>query len=153
MRLLRGVSGEAILTQANVIMTRSGVAFICGGKWSSYRAMAEELIDYVIKHKQLDRGRVGPAGDGAGGDDTAALKPPLTPCVTRDVKLLGGSGCFATGPCRAGAEIQTLGRRPALKSLWRYRHYEWQIERILSHRRRGVIRHSVDSRGQCVLCG
>jgi glycerol-3-phosphate dehydrogenase len=112
MRLLRGVSGEAILTQTNVIMTRSGVAFICGGKWSSYRAMAEELIDYVIKHKQLDRGRVGPAGDGAGGDDTAALKPPLTPCVTRDVKLLGGSGCFATGPRRAGARSGRQLRLP-----------------------------------------
>ena len=29
----------------------SGVTFICGGKWSTYRAMAEELVDKVIAHK------------------------------------------------------------------------------------------------------
>ena len=27
----------------------AGVSFICGGKWSTYRAMAEELIDKVAE--------------------------------------------------------------------------------------------------------
>ena len=30
----------------------SGVTFICGGKWSTYRAMAEELVDKVIARTQ-----------------------------------------------------------------------------------------------------
>ena len=51
----------------------SGVVFICGGKWSTYRAMAEELIDKVIGWKG------------------AALKH-ATSCKTRDIKLLGGEG-------------------------------------------------------------
>jgi len=49
---------------------KSGVTFICGGKWSTYRAMAEELVDKVVAHKKL------PAG----------------PCVTRSTKLMGGEG-------------------------------------------------------------
>jgi len=52
---------------------KTGVTFICGGKWSTYRAMAEELIDKVISYK---------------GD---ALKH-ARPCTTREVKLLGGEG-------------------------------------------------------------
>lgn len=49
----------------------TGVAFICGGKWSTYRAMAEELIDKVVEHKKLR----------AAG-----------PCITKSIKLVGGEG-------------------------------------------------------------
>jgi len=49
----------------------TGVAFICGGKWSTYRAMAEELVDKVIEHKKIRH---------------------ATPCVTKNIKLLGGEG-------------------------------------------------------------
>ena len=47
----------------------SGVTFICGGKWSTYRAMAEELVDKVIEHKQLKH---------------------ATGCKTKKIKLMGG---------------------------------------------------------------
>jgi len=50
---------------------QTGVTFICGGKWSTYRAMAEELIDKVVEHKQLKQ-----AG----------------PCKTKGIKLIGGDG-------------------------------------------------------------
>lgn len=50
---------------------KTGVTFICGGKWSTYRAMAEELIDKVVAFKKLTH-----AG----------------PCVSREIKLLGGDG-------------------------------------------------------------
>lgn len=49
----------------------SGVTFICGGKWSTYRAMAEELIDKVIEHKGFKH---------------------TMPCKTKKIKLLGGEG-------------------------------------------------------------
>eukprot|EP00908_Phaeocystis_cordata_P024720 Transcript_7175.p1 GENE.Transcript_7175~~Transcript_7175.p1 ORF type:complete len:744 (-),score=397.36 Transcript_7175:377-2410(-) len=49
----------------------SGVTFICGGKWSTYRAMAEELVDKVIEHKQLKH---------------------ATGCKTKKIKLMGGEG-------------------------------------------------------------
>jgi glycerol-3-phosphate dehydrogenase len=51
--------------------SKTGVTFICGGKWSTYRAMAEELIDKVIGYKNLTH-----AG----------------PCVSKHIKLLGGEG-------------------------------------------------------------
>jgi len=49
------------------------VSFICGGKWSTYRAMAEELIDKVVAFK---------------GAPLAHAKP----CVSKEIKLLGGDG-------------------------------------------------------------
>ena len=51
----------------------TGVVFICGGKWSTYRAMAEELIDKVIGYK-------------------GAALAHAAPCTTREIKLLGGEG-------------------------------------------------------------
>jgi len=52
---------------------KTGVTFICGGKWSTYRAMAEELIDKVIAFK---------------GKPLAHA----TECITKELKLLGGKG-------------------------------------------------------------
>jgi len=51
----------------------TGVTFICGGKWSTYRAMAEELVDKVIAFKKSKLGHAGP-------------------CTTKEIKLLGGEG-------------------------------------------------------------
>ena len=51
----------------------TGVTFICGGKWSTYRAMAEELVDKVIAFK---------------GDKLKHARP----CTTKEIKLLGGEG-------------------------------------------------------------
>jgi len=53
---------------------KTGVIFICGGKWSTYRAMAEELIDKVIVAKGLNK------------------MSNIGPCVTRGIKLVGGDG-------------------------------------------------------------
>lgn len=50
---------------------QTGVVFICGGKWSTYRAMAEELVDKVIAYKGFSH---------------------ATPCVTKGIKLIGGEG-------------------------------------------------------------
>merc|ERR1719353_1060523 len=51
----------------------TGVIFICGGKWSTYRAMAEELVDRVIQFK---------------GDKL----PKCGPSITKEIKLIGGDG-------------------------------------------------------------
>jgi glycerol-3-phosphate dehydrogenase len=53
---------------------KTGVIFICGGKWSTYRAMAEELIDKVILEKNFTK--------------TAHVGP----CITKAIKLAGGDG-------------------------------------------------------------
>jgi len=46
----------------------SGVIFIAGGKWTTWREMAEEVVDRVV-------GKTGPR------------------CRTLDIKLFGGEGC------------------------------------------------------------
>jgi glycerol-3-phosphate dehydrogenase len=49
----------------------TGVTFITGGKWTTYREMAEHTLDRVIALKQLS---------------------PLGPCVTKQVPLIGSEG-------------------------------------------------------------
>jgi len=76
----------------------SGVTFICGGKWSTYRAMAEELIDKVTLALALTLTQTLTL--------TLALALALTltqviehkgfkhatACSTKKIKLLGGEG-------------------------------------------------------------
>jgi len=55
---------------------KTGITFVCGGKWSTYRAMAEELIDKVVEHKKDKLSHAGP-------------------CITKEIKLLGGEGYYS----------------------------------------------------------
>ncbi|EFJ11162.1 hypothetical protein SELMODRAFT_183439 [Selaginella moellendorffii] len=55
-----------------------GMVTITGGKWTTYRSMAQDAVDAAIKSGNL---------------------PPTNACVTRDLPLIGGEGydpsCFA----------------------------------------------------------
>ena len=69
--------GTAELARDHVIIEDgSGLVTISGGKWTTYRLMAEEAVDRVIA-----------------GDDFAGVKP----CRTHDMKLLGADGYRADG--------------------------------------------------------
>jgi len=48
----------------------TGVTFIAGGKWTTYREMAEDLVDRVVEDHELEAG----------------------PCVTLETKLIGAAG-------------------------------------------------------------
>ena len=42
---------EDTLTRVNIIEeSESGLITIAGGKWTTYRSMAEETVDYAVKH-------------------------------------------------------------------------------------------------------
>jgi glycerol-3-phosphate dehydrogenase len=55
----------------------SGITFVTGGKWTTYREMAEDVVDKVIEYKKLTTNY---NGDSIGK------------CVTLDTKLRGGDG-------------------------------------------------------------
>jgi glycerol-3-phosphate dehydrogenase len=63
-----GVKGTAALSRDHVIhIDRSGLMTICGGKWTTYRHMAEDCVDQAATLAQL----------------------PEKPCATRDLKIHG----------------------------------------------------------------
>jgi len=73
-----GVTSTAALSRDHVIhIDRSGLMTICGGKWTTYRHMAEDCVDQAATLAQL----------------------PEKPCATRDLRIHG----FHTSPKDFGA--------------------------------------------------
>ncbi|MES2448454.1 MAG: glycerol-3-phosphate dehydrogenase/oxidase [Bacteroidota bacterium] len=62
-----GSSTKEISRDHKLIVSAKGLITITGGKWTTYRKMAEETIDLAIKHSGL----------------------PFQPCVTKDLKIHG----------------------------------------------------------------
>ena len=63
----------------------TGTTFITGGKWTTYREMAQEVVDHAIALKGFDH-----------RDAAAALRP----CATLSKKLWGGEGYTANTAIR-----------------------------------------------------
>ncbi|GFK92519.1 Glycerol-3-phosphate dehydrogenase 2 [Fundidesulfovibrio magnetotacticus] len=71
-----GKQGTQDLARTHVIeQSPSGLVSITGGKWTSYRAMAEEAVDAAVKAFALDAG----------------------PCATHELRLLGSRGFVPQG--------------------------------------------------------
>ena len=68
----KSVTGTAALSRDHTIqVSRSGLLTIAGGKWTTYRKMAEDAVDRAIKLASL----------------------PERPCVTKDLPVHGSVGC------------------------------------------------------------
>lgn len=61
----------------------TGITFITGGKWTTYREMAEDVIDRVVKVHELNAG----------------------PCVTEKIRLRGGVGYTRNIPIKLVQEF------------------------------------------------
>lgn len=60
------------LVRSHLVYTSStGLITISGGKWTTYREMAEETVDTVLKNFKFDK--------------------PIKPCQTNDILLVGGT--------------------------------------------------------------
>jgi glycerol-3-phosphate dehydrogenase len=62
-------STSKISREHNIMIGRGGVFHITGGKWTTYRKMAEDMLEAVIREERL----------------------PHTPCTTATLKLVGWS--------------------------------------------------------------
>jgi len=62
---------EAISRDHVVVVGVGGVVTVCGGKWTTYRKMAEDAVDKAIEFGQLK---------------------PVCPCQTSRIYLFGGEG-------------------------------------------------------------
>ncbi|KAI9829122.1 MAG: mitochondrial glycerol-3-phosphate dehydrogenase [Thelocarpon impressellum] len=87
---------ESLVRNHLVDLSESGLLTCAGGKWTTYRQMAEETVDAAIDHFSLQPGPVTDAPDVSGTemiDDGARLDGS---CQTHQVKLIGAHGYSKT---------------------------------------------------------
>lgn len=84
-----GGNEEGQVSRDHVIATnpQTGITYVTGGKWTTYREMAEQVLDLVIEQNKFDAGQ----------------------CVTADMTLRGGIGYTKNLPIRL---VQELGLQP-----------------------------------------
>ncbi len=138
---MQGAANTAALSRDHTIhIDNSGLLTICGGKWTTYRHMAEDCVDHAIVLAQLDE----------------------KPCPTKDLKIHGyledcdslGSlavyGSDAEKIQQLVAENGDLGKKlhPSLpyiaaEVIWAMRHEMARtVEDILSRRMRALFLNS-----------
>jgi glycerol-3-phosphate dehydrogenase len=54
-----GANTKALSREHTVLVSRSGLITVTGGKWTTYRAMAEDVLDVCASHRLLDTRRKG----------------------------------------------------------------------------------------------
>jgi glycerol-3-phosphate dehydrogenase len=92
-----GAVSTAALSRDHVIhIDSSGLMTICGGKWTTYRHMAEDCVDQAVTLAQL----------------------PEKPCVTRTLPIHGAGSGAKPGDCLAvygsdGEKIRSLIQKDA----------------------------------------
>lgn len=87
---------ESLVRNHLIDFSSSGLLTCAGGKWTTYRQMAEECVDSAIEHYHLQPRRVENAPKVSGTeliDDGAVLDGS---CQTHQVKLLGAHGYSKT---------------------------------------------------------
>jgi len=133
-----GVANTAALSRDHVIhIDSSGLMTVCGGKWTTYRRMAEDCVDQAATLAQL----------------------PEKPCLTRDLKIHGfQSSSEDLGPLAVyGSDAAEIGKliadNPALgetlhpdlpylkaQVIWAVRHEMARtIEDVLARRTRALF--------------
>eukprot|EP00053_Salpingoeca_punica_P011770 m.104962 g.104962 ORF g.104962 m.104962 type:complete len:596 (+) comp15772_c0_seq1:27-1814(+) len=74
----KAVNTESVVRNHLVHVGKAGVVSIAGGKWTTYRQMAQETVDAAVASAQL----------------------PAKPCVTKELKLVGAEKYTPTLPYR-----------------------------------------------------
>lgn len=92
-------SSQALVRNHLITVSPSGLLTCAGGKWTTYRQMAEEAVDEAIKSFQLKTRELNDMPDisGAGGSGLVADGAVLDgSCQTHQVRLIGAHGYSKT---------------------------------------------------------
>lgn len=87
---------ESLVRNHLITVSKSGLLTCAGGKWTTYRQMAEEAVDEAVKHFDLKPNQIQSAPDISGSglyDDGAVLDGS---CQTHQVRLIGAHGYSKT---------------------------------------------------------
>jgi glycerol-3-phosphate dehydrogenase len=75
-----GEKTKALSREHTVLVSRSGLVTVTGGKWTTYRAMAEDVLDKCADQHLLERRAAGATANLrlVGGDDLAGPRPRIS---------------------------------------------------------------------------
>jgi glycerol-3-phosphate dehydrogenase len=75
-----GDNTKGLSREHTVLVSRSGLVTVTGGKWTTYRAMAEDVLEKCFERNLLERARAGVTRDLrlVGGDDVPATRPRIS---------------------------------------------------------------------------
>ena len=93
-----GANTKGLSREHTVLASRSGLITVTGGKWTTYRAMAEDVLEKCFEQSLLKRISAG---------------------VTTNLQLVGAAGVAADRPriCNAPGGHSYGGERPAVEAL------------------------------------
>lgn len=95
----RGENTKALSREHTILVSRSGLVTVTGGKWTTYRAMAEDVLQKCVDRKLL---------------------PALKPALTNNMRLIGAESrspamvslAHAEGPHSYGLEALQVAQMP-----------------------------------------
>ena len=87
-----GEETKALSREHTVLVSRSGLVTVTGGKWTTYRAMAEDVLDKCFSKQLLERSRPG---------------------VTTNLPLVGAAGLATRTPISAAPGAHLYGTEAA----------------------------------------
>jgi glycerol-3-phosphate dehydrogenase len=75
-----GDDTKGLSREHTVLVSRSGLVTVTGGKWTTYRAMAEDVLEKCVEKRLLERTRSGVTANLRliGADDSPAARPSLS---------------------------------------------------------------------------
>jgi glycerol-3-phosphate dehydrogenase len=75
-----GDDTKQLSREHTVLVSRSGLVTVTGGKWTTYRAMAEDVLDKCVEQHLLERTRSGVTANLklVGADGLTGKRPPLS---------------------------------------------------------------------------
>jgi glycerol-3-phosphate dehydrogenase len=75
-----GDDTKALSREHSVLVSRSGLVTVTGGKWTTYRSMAEDVLEKCMNGRLLERARSGVTTNLIliGGDDPGHRQPPMS---------------------------------------------------------------------------
>jgi glycerol-3-phosphate dehydrogenase len=99
-----GESTKGLSREHTVIVSRSGLVTVTGGKWTTYRAMAEDVLEKCADKGLLARCQAGRTEDLrlVGGDNTAGTAP-VSVCQPEGAHSYGSESAFLRS--LPGAEV------------------------------------------------
>jgi glycerol-3-phosphate dehydrogenase len=128
-----GDDTKGLSREHTVLVSRSGLVTVTGGKWTTYRAMAEDVLEKCAEKHLLERTRSGVTADLrlVGGDHLPARRPRMSDA--QGLHSYGGEAAAVTALPGAGHELGA-GLTEAMVRFAARQEYARTVEDVLARR-------------------
>jgi glycerol-3-phosphate dehydrogenase len=128
-----GDDTKGLSREHTVLVSRSGLVTVTGGKWTTYRAMAEDVLEKCATRHLLERTRAGVTANLVliGGDDLPAGRPRI--CDAQGLHSYGSEAAAVAALPGAGRELGA-GLTEAMVRFAARNEYARTVEDVLARR-------------------